>query len=105
EALAHCPEAATRRPRWSLAAEGMIEDRPLLWRQRLVERLHRWLSGLQTLQAGRQELLHTVHSVEQCRFGTRLQAGAKLAFLLLLSLRRTLHLVPQRALLGGQVEL
>jgi len=36
---------------------------------------------------------------------TRLEARAKLTFLLLFGLRRTLHLVPQRALLGGQIEL
>jgi hypothetical protein len=31
---------------WYLPVEGMVEDRPLLRRQRLVERLDRWLSGL-----------------------------------------------------------
>ena len=48
-----CRGGGTRGSRLVLAAEGMIEDRPLLRRQRLVERLDRWLGGLQTLQAGR----------------------------------------------------
>src|SRR5438477_12403211 len=89
----------------ALAAERVIEDRPLLRGQRLVKRLDRWFGGLQPLEAGRQELLHSIHTIEQGRFGARLQAGAELTFLLLLGLRRTLHLVPERALLGGQIEL
>src|SRR5207244_8590616 len=77
-----------------LPAERVVEDRPLLRRQRLVERLDSRLGRLQCIETRRQELLHPIHPVEQRRFGTRLQAAAKLAFLLFFSLRARLHLVP-----------
>ena len=46
-----------------LAAEWMIEDSALLRRQSLIERLNSGFSGLQSLEPGRQELLHSIKPV------------------------------------------
>src|SRR6516165_2140970 len=83
-------------------AERTIEDRLLLRRQRLVKSLDRRLCRLQRLEPRREELLHPL---EHRRLRSRLEARTKLALLLLLGLRGALHLVPQRLLLGSQIEL
>jgi len=68
--LSHRPNGSSTGP---LAAEGVIEDRPLLRCQRLVERLDGRFCRLQCIEPRRQELLHPVEPVEGGHFRSRFQ--------------------------------